>query len=519
MAAARAAAERPDQHQTAGGRTMRERSNDARPRRRAVATVAALAVSLAATAVLLAGGQARAQPAAGAGAPPGAAQSAAADHDPDAELGAATIALVFGPPDARRQALESIRAYGQPDIMASLILAMRYVRADAETLDGIAAEITGDAGGRKGWFDWMLWQEAHSEVVPHASYARLKTLLLAQLDPNFLRFLQPEHLARERMRIRLEEIVWGGVSVDGIPSLDDPELIAADAADYLEASDLVFGVEINGDARAYPLRVMGWHEMFNETIGGVPVALAYCTLCGAGILFETTVEGIDERFVFGSSGLLYRSNKLMFDRQTDSLWNQFTGEPVVGPLAAAGIRLRQRPVVITSWEKWRAAHPDTRVLSLDTGHRRDYGSGVVYRDYFASDELMFPALADKGRLQPKDYVFGVRMPLAAKAWPIVSFAGDGGKVINDTIGATPLVLIGDAATRTVRAYQRGDLRFAAGPTPATLAAADGSSWRIEEHALVAADGRQLPRVAGHIAYWFAWDGYLGVRSELYDGGG
>ena len=98
-------------------------------------------------------------------------------------------------------------------------------------------------------------------------------------------------------------------------------MIAAGDADYLRDDDLVFGVEINGDIRAYPLRIMGWHEMFNEVIGGVPVALAYCTLCGAGILFETAVEGRDEPFVFSTSGFLYRSNKLMYDRQTESMWN------------------------------------------------------------------------------------------------------------------------------------------------------------------------------------------------------
>ena len=146
---------------------------------------------------------------------------------------------------------------------------------------------------------------------------------------------------------------------------------------------------------------MGWHEMFNEVIGGVPVALAYCTLCGAGILFETQVEGQDAPFVFGSSGLLYRSNKLMFDRQTRSLWNQFTGEPVNGPLVDSGIRLKIRPVAITTWQDWRNTHPNTTVLALETGHFRDYGSGVVYRDYFRSPDLMFPALVDQSQLQLK----------------------------------------------------------------------------------------------------------------------
>ncbi|MEM8789863.1 MAG: DUF3179 domain-containing protein, partial [Pseudomonadota bacterium] len=317
----------------------------------------------------------------------------------------------------------------------------------------------------------------------------------------------------DAMRIRLEEITWGGVRKDGIPSLDNPNLISALEADYLQPDDLVFGVSINGDARAYPLRIMGWHEMFNEVIGGVPVALAYCTLCGSGILFETQLEGRAKPLVFGSSGFLYRSNKLMFDRETHSLWNQFTGQPVVGALADSGIALKQRPVVITTWDAWEAANPKTQVLSLRTGHRRDYGSGVVYRDYFGSPDLMFPAQVDQTRHRQKDYIFGIRTFGAAKAWPLEVFAG--GRVINDAIGDTKLVLIGDAASRSVRAYERGALRLSR--KDGALQSQDGTTWTETEEALTAPDGRRLARVAGHIAYWFAWDGYLGARSELYQG--
>jgi len=328
-----------------------------------------------------------------------------------------------------------------------------------------------------------------------------------------MRFLGGERSARENMKIRLEEITWGGVYVDGIPSLDNPAMISAARAGYMQDDDLVFGVKINGDTRAYPLRIMGWHEMFNDTIGGVPVALAYCTLCGSGILFETQIEGRAEPLVFGSSGFLYRSNKLMFDRQTDSLWNQFTGEPVSGPLVAADITLKILPVAITSWAKWQASNPDTQVLSLSTGFNRNYGSGVVYSDYFSSPDLMFPAIVrDESVLQRKDYVFGIREFASAKAWPITAFADK--RVINDAMGNKPLVLIGDAATRSVRAYARGTQVFERGDTPDQLR--DGqTTWQITEEALSAPDGTRLPRVAGHISYWFAWDGYMGFSSELY----
>jgi hypothetical protein len=166
--------------------------------------------------------------------------------------------------------------------------------------------------------------------------------------------------------------------------------------------------------------------------------------------------------------------------------------------------------VITSWDAWRADNPETKILSLETGHRRDYGSGVVYNEYFASDDLMFPTVVDQSRHRQKDYVFGIRRFGGAKAWPLKAFAGR--TVINDEMLGENLVLIGDEKSRTVRAYERGDLTFE--PLDGQLRASDGSIWRIAEDALVAED-KTLPRLAGHIAYWFAWNGYLGAQSELY----
>ena len=418
--------------------------------------------------------------------------------------------LVFGSRQEIVDAVGALTTRGEPDVAAAMILALRYRRRETRALSHGLKTLTGyDASG---WFDWMVWQEAHPEITPHYSFAAVKREVLGRLDPEFLRFL-PNQDTLDSMKIRLEEITWGGVEVDGIPSLDNPKHISVAEAHYLLDDDLVFGVEIAGDARAYPLRIMGWHEMFNEVIGGVPLALAYCTLCGAGILFETQVAGRATPFVFGSSGLLYRSNKLMFDRETDSLWNQFTGQPVVGPLVDSGITLKIRPVAITSWKRWRESHPDTKVLSLETGHARDYGSGVVYQAYFASDELMFPAVVDQRRHKQKDYVFGIRDVGHSKAWPLEAFAG--GAVINDAIGARELVLIGDQATRTVRAYERRghDFEAMAGDSDA-LKASDGI-WRVGEEQLTGPDGTRLPRVPGHVAYWFAWNGYLGAESELY----
>ncbi|MEM7546009.1 MAG: DUF3179 domain-containing protein [Pseudomonadota bacterium] len=441
-----------------------------------------------------------------------AAPGSAIAQSTDAEMEATLRALFLYNPDLFQQSLDRLRERGKPDVASTLILALRFSAQPHEPVQELLRDLTGGDG--TDWFTWMLWQEQHPEIASHPAYFDIKRTLLLSIDQNWTPFLEPDLIKPGAMDIRFEEISWGGVRRDGIPSLDNPKLIAAGEADYLLDSDLVFGVEINGDQRAYPLRIMGWHEMFNDVIGGVPVALAYCTLCGSGVLFETTVDGRDEPFIMGTSGFLYRSNKVMYDRQTLSLWNQFTGKPVHGALRGTGTELKVLPVTIEPWGAWRVRNPGTKVLSLETGHRRDYGSGVVYNEYFASPDLMFPAFVDQTRHLQKDYVFGVRDFGAAKAWPLTAFKG--GRVINDSIGTTPLVVIGDEAGRTVRAYQRGNNQFEAQPDATELKSASGT-WQVTEAALIGPGGERLPRVAGHIAYWFAWSGYLGDVAELYEG--
>lgn len=209
-------------------------------------------------------------------------------------------------------------------------------------------------------------------------------------------------------------------------------------------------------------------------------------------------------FVFGSSGFLFRSNKLMYDQQTKSLWHHMRGEPVVGPLADSGIRLTPRPVVTTTWQEWVRQHPRTVVLDIDTGHVRDYTPGRPYGTYYASPETMFPVFPRSSRLATKDVVFVLRLDPDRKVYPLGAF--DRESVVNDAVGATSVVLVGRSATRTVRAYERGNLRFRSGADPDELIEeGTGARWRIEEEALVPAPGGQrLARLAGHLAFWFGW---------------
>ena len=268
----------------------------------------------------------------------------------------------------------------------------------------------------------------------------------------------------------------------------------------------MFGIEIAGDARAYPLRILDWHEMLNDVIGGVPVTLAYCTLCGSGILYDARVPGYDEPFVFGSSGFLYRSNKLMYDQATHSLWSQFTGRPVVGPLTGSGIELAVLPVTIASWRDWRARHPDTKVLSLDTGYERDYALRTAVRRLLRERRADVPD-AGAGRAPGAQ---GPRLRAARRgreqAWSLADFDGRPG----DQCGRSAICQSCWSATRRparCAPIESGGREFAAGSSPTTLVA-DGQDWQIREDALVGPDGARLARLPGHIAYWFAWQGFI-----------
>jgi Protein of unknown function (DUF3179) len=191
------------------------------------------------------------------------------------------------------------------------------------------------------WQRW-IWTLPYD---PHPEYARFKGLIYRSIDPAFESFFPPG----VQSLIRLDEIDWGGVVVNGIPPLDYPKHVPVIQASYLGDSNIVFGISMNGESRAYPKRILAWHEMARDRIGGVELTVVYCTLCGTVIPYHSVIGGKLVRF--GTSGLLYRSNKLMFDEATRSLWSTLEGKPVVGPLVDSGLTMTPGSVVTTTWRE------------------------------------------------------------------------------------------------------------------------------------------------------------------------
>ncbi len=226
----------------------------------------------------------------------------------------------------------------------------------------------------------------------------------------------------EPASVPTREILGGGPPRDGIPALDHPAAIEPGRSAWSDDAR-VLGVVVGGEARAYPVGVLNWHELVNDTLGGEPILVSFCPLCGTGLVFDRRIDG--ETRSFGVSGLLYRSDLLMYDRETESLWSQIAAEAITGPLL--GRRLRLLRVRMDTWGAWRRDHPDTTVLSRDTGHDRDYDRSP-YKGYAESRRLMFPASFDR-RYHPKTPTLGLRIPgEGARAYPASELARASGRV-------------------------------------------------------------------------------------------
>jgi hypothetical protein len=263
-------------------------------------------------------------------------------------------------------------------------------------------------------------------------------------------------------------------------------------------------VVVNGEARAYPKRILAWHEMAIDRVGGVDLTVVYCTLCGTVIPYERQAGG--RRYTFGTSGLLYRSNKLMVDDETKSLWSSLEGVPVVGPLARSGIQLTFHPVVTTTWEEWRREHPATRVLSLDTGYDRNYGEGVAYRDYFGTDRLMFEVPSTDARLRNKAEVLVLRPEVIGAGARPVAIAVDRLKrepVLTFEAGGRPFLVVTSKGGANL-VFERGTRRFAPRLDGGRVRDETGTTWTPTAEALVSEQGDRLPRVPAHRAFWFGW---------------
>ncbi len=207
----------------------------------------------------------------------------------------------------------------------------------------------------------------------------------------------------ENLQINWRDVRAGGPPKDGIPALTLPAFVPVQATGYFREDDRVVVVDIEGDVRGYPFSILNWHEAVNDVVGGVPLAVIYCPLCDSVSVVDRRIQG--DTLEFGISGLLYESNVLLYDRTHNALWSQVGLEAVSGPYA--GQSLKHQPWSIMRFDTFRQQHPDAEVLSMDTGHQRNYAHNP-YQRYFESGRLMFPVSKRDRRLPDKEPVIGIR---------------------------------------------------------------------------------------------------------------
>ncbi len=292
----------------------------------------------------------------------------------------------------------------------------------------------------------------------------------------------------------------GGPPKDGIPSIDEPKFIKVNEADFLNDNELVLGLDYNGVVKAYPFQILVWHEIVNDFANDKPILVTYCPLCGTGIAFNRQLDG--ETVEFGVSGKLYNSDLVMYDRKTDSYWQQLTGEAIVGELS--GMMLEKIPIDTVTWGEWRAKHPDTLVLSRNTGFIRPYGSSP-YGDYDSSQEIYFPVDNLDKRLHPKAFVYGIDINGKYKAYPWDEVKNV--RVINDEFAGKRLLIV-STETNAVRVYDRKQLEFKI--INGKLVDNNGNELNLDG----SGDMEGLEEIIGVNSFWFAWAAFH-PETELF----
>ncbi len=302
--------------------------------------------------------------------------------------------------------------------------------------------------------------------------------------------------------IPLDKIKGGGPPKDGIPSIDDPVFAGVQDSQFMSDSDTVIGLYINGEARAYPLFILVWHEIVNDTVGGVPVAVTYCPLCYTNQVFERVIDG--QEVEFGTSGKLYNSNLLMYDRLTDSYWSQALGLAVKGELT--GHELDLVPFDVITWGDWKELYPDTLVLTTDTGHIRSYATDP-YGNYYTEPRIMFPVEHSDDRLHPKEIILGFEEDGVYKAFR--QSDAESHVVINDIVGDSSVFVL-SMYSENARAFDRTvdgkilSFEYDA-DSDKIFDTLTNSEWNYEGLAVSGYyAGVQLQRIAYSPGFWFEW---------------
>ena len=323
------------------------------------------------------------------------------------------------------------------------------------------------------------------------------SVTLPEMDVSELEIMETDGV---KHLIPLDKIKGGGPPKDGIPSIDNPVFATVLDSQFMSDSDTVIGLEINGQAKAYPLFILVWHEIVNDKVGGLPVSITYCPLCYTNQVFQRIIDG--QEVEFGTSGKLYNSNLLMYDRLTESYWSQALGLAVKGELT--GYQLELVPFDVITWGDWKALHPDTLVLTTDTGHLRSYATDP-YGNYYTEPQIMFPVEYNDDRMHPKEIIIGFNLDEIYKAYKQSDIESQ--IVINDSVGDTSIMLV-SLFSENSRAFERmidGEILDYEYTNGKLVDIQTNSEWNYDGLGISGQyEGKQLERLPIEPGFWFEW---------------
>lgn len=382
--------------------------------------------------------------------------------------------------EAQKAALQTVATSGDPRLAWIVADLMRFVTNPAlsRELSIAAAQLLGIDPPRQNQWGVITDHLIAWDIPAPPNYLAAKRAIFTTAVPAWdTIFVEGD--------IDWRHVSWGGVLIDDrpfnttddpcncIPAADNPEVQTADEATWLKDSDIVFGIEVNGETRAYPRRIMEVREMVNDTLGGRNLGIPYCTLCGAAQAYFTGVTGI-ERPVLRTSGLLIRSNKIMYDITSGSVFDTFKGTAVTGPLAQKGIELEQANVITTEWGAWKTAHPETTVLVEELALGRDFD----FRNNRDAGGPIFPVGDVDPRLPVHEDIIGV---ITASGQPVAF-----------------------QRSKALLALQRGqEITY------------ENVNLVIDAGGVMAVDANGAP-LGSHQAFWFAWSQFY-PKTELWGG--
>lgn len=370
----------------------------------------------------------------------------------------------------------------------------RWVR---EALERITGERFASAAE---WYEWMA--ESPPPLPP--GYAEWKGRLLAVIDPQFREAI-PEGQTDDGPSPA--DLVWSLVGAEGVPPLVAPPTVHQAEELFMGAGDIVYGVVIGGEPRAYPERIIGWHGSITDEVAGIEILVWHCAVCGGAAVFNRYAsDGV--AYTFSTAGLVWESRRLFTDAETGSLWDAVSGRAVAGPLAEAGVRLTPRTSVRTTWGEWSSRYPGTRLLSLETGHVRDYSEGASLAVDSDAEAPAFPVASIDDRLGAKERVLGVTVDGVRKAYPLAALEQRG--FVLDTVGGVGVAIVSSGPGTGATVYETAGTSFegwSGPPEDRIMTDSENLRWFIDDERLLnTRNSRVRSALPAQVAYWFAWSG-------------